>query len=593
MISFAKIKKMYAVSAKAFGGYRWQIMMLALLGFVSGVAEAFGLTALIPVFSLATGTPAGELDIINRSIAWFFSLFGAGVTLKRLLIFIAVLFTFKAGVLFIARYIQAVIVADFEKNMRQGMFRAVLRANWRYLSRHKLGELDQNIITDISYSTVLFNKIGTLIIILVNVAVYSLLAVNISWQIAVATVVLGMLLFVGFKSFFYKTRRISKQVTEWYKELAHYITESVVGIKSVKSLLAEQALIKKADGFFGTYRNARIRLDMYENVSGNVTNLVSIFFVLFIFAFFYKVEGFNYGSFTVIVYAIYKIFMRVNEVQQIGYKFNRLLPHLESALQYKEEAEAHKEQRFGSGSPFRFSDAVAFKDVAFSYDGRARILANLSMTLKKGEIIGLVGPSGSGKTTVVDLLLRLHTPKEGQILIDGVPIENIRMDEWRKEVGYVSQDLFLINDTVENNIRFYDEAITDEDVRAAAKAAHIDHVIEQLPKGYQTSVGERGLELSGGQRQRITLARVLARKPKILVLDEATSALDNESEKAVHEAILSLKGRVTVLIIAHRLSTVLDADRILVLNDGRIVEEGAPAALLEDTQSYFYRMHTI
>ena len=185
--------------------------------------------------------------------------------------------------------------------------------------------------------------------------------------------------------------------------------------------------------------------------------------------------------------------------------------------------------------------------------------------MRKGEFLGLIGPSGAGKTTIVDLLLRLLKPGHGSILLDGVDISGIDMKAWRTNVGYVSQDIFLFNESIADNIRFYSSSISDNAIEEAAKLANIHEFVMELPDKYQTVVGERGIRLSGGQRQRIALARVLARRPQILILDEATSALDNESEIKIQESIQKLKGKITILVIAHRLSTILNTDRLISL----------------------------
>ena len=208
-------------------------------------------------------------------------------------------------------------------------------------------------------------------------------------------------------------------------------------------------------------------------------------------------------------------------------------------------------------------------------------------------MVGLIGPSGAGKTTIVDLLLRLFRPQNGELLIDGTNIDEVDKKSWHDNIGYVSQDIFLINDTIENNIRFYNSSLNHKDIAEVTKSANIYDFIESLPDKLQTFVGERGVQLSGGQRQRIVLARILARKPSILVLDEATSALDNESEHKIQEAIKGLRGKLTILIVAHRLSTVMHADKIAVIKDGIIAEEGSPQELLSNTESYFYKNYNI
>jgi ATP-binding cassette subfamily C protein len=206
---------------------------------------------------------------------------------------------------------------------------------------------------------------------------------------------------------------------------------------------------------------------------------------------------------------------------------------------------------------------------------------------------GIIGPSGAGKTTSVDLLLRLLTPTGGLITIDGADSRNVSLREWRQKIGYVSQEFFLLQDTLRNNIRFYDESISDEDIWQAAEMAHIAQFIRERPEGLDAMAGERGIELSAGQRQRLMIARALVRKPEVLILDEATSALDAESEAHIEKALQELKGKLTIIIIAHRLSTIMNADNLLVLDGGRLAETGTPEKLLKDKHSYFFKVSNI
>jgi ABC-type multidrug transport system fused ATPase/permease subunit len=211
--------------------------------------------------------------------------------------------------------------------------------------------------------------------------------------------------------------------------------------------------------------------------------------------------------------------------------------------------------------------------------------------VKKGEMLCIVGRSGAGKTTIVDLLLRLLQPEDGKILVDGIDIAEIDIRDWRKNIGYISQDTFVINGTIEENIRFYDERVSNEDIINAAKEAQIYDFIQNQPNQLKAEVGERGGMISGGEKQRLALARQLARKTKILIMDEATNALDNRSEVLIQGSIEALKGKMTIFIIAHRLSTLIKGDRVIFLQDGSIKEQGAPKELLKNKESYFYRLY--
>ncbi|MEN9507821.1 MAG: lipid export ATP-binding/permease protein, partial [Gemmatimonadota bacterium] len=239
-----------------------------------------------------------------------------------------------------------------------------------------------------------------------------------------------------------------------------------------------------------------------------------------------------------------------------------------------------------------FAESVTFEDVTLVYEGETRALDRVSFTARRGEVIALVGASGAGKSTLVDLIPRLLEPTSGRILLDGVDTQEIRLEALRALTGIVSQDTVLFNDTVRNNVAFGRTDATMAQLEAAARAANALGFIEALPQGWDTNLGERGTRLSGGQRQRLAIARALLSDPPILILDEATSALDVESERLVQEAIDRLLVGRTVFVIAHRLATIRHADRILVMDGGRLVEQGTHDALVA-AGGAFARLHAL
>jgi subfamily B ATP-binding cassette protein MsbA len=232
-----------------------------------------------------------------------------------------------------------------------------------------------------------------------------------------------------------------------------------------------------------------------------------------------------------------------------------------------------------------FRQEIRFDHVSFAY-GEEAVLRDVSLTIPKGKVVAIVGPSGAGKSTLADLLPRFYDVREGAVRIDGTDIRQLRLGDLVSLMGIVPQDTILFNDTVSNNIAFGREDVGPEAIRDAARIAGADAFIEQLPLGYDTPVGDRGALLSGGQRQRIAIARAVLKNPPILILDEATSALDAESERLVQSALDRLMAGRTVLVIAHRLSTVRHADRIYVVQDGRIVEEGNHEELVANAGLY-------
>ena len=267
-----------------------------------------------------------------------------------------------------------------------------------------------------------------------------------------------------------------------------------------------------------------------------------------------------------------------------------MIPFAENLIGFRERASAAREIDTETHQAFSFNKEIVFADVSLKYEDDTEALSGVSFKIAKGSTLGIVGPSGGGKTSIADLLLRLFRPSTGQITIDGTPISDVRMAEWRREIGYVSQDAFLMHVSVRDNIRFYDDTVTDEDIEHAAKQAHIYDDIMRLSEGFDTVLGDRGATLSGGQRQRIALARVLARKPDVLVLDEVTSSLDSELETEIQKVISELRGSVTLVIITHRVSTVLNANSIVVVQKGKVLEQGDPKDMLRNPESYVARI---
>ncbi len=247
-----------------------------------------------------------------------------------------------------------------------------------------------------------------------------------------------------------------------------------------------------------------------------------------------------------------------------------------------------KQFRRLGGRPFKaLQREIRFEAVSLRYAaGLSPALSDISFTLEKGRMLALVGPSGAGKSSIADLLTGLYEPTAGRILVDGLPMEQLELASWQQRLGVVSQDTFLFNATIAENIAFGSPGATEEQIQAACRAAQAAAFIESLPEGYNTLVGERGYRLSGGQRQRLSLARAILRDPELLILDEATSALDSASERLVQEAIERFEHNHTVLVIAHRLSTIVKADQILVLDGGRVVERGSHSTLLAEDRLY-------
>lgn len=590
LINLNRIKEIIALLREAFGHYKSKFAIMVILGFLGGIFGGVGIGTLIPLFSVLTHQEIPGTDFITKNIEGAFILFHVPLTLPFLLALVLVLFALKGLVQFIAKYTNEKTMAQYEAQTRSNLFRATLQATWPHLINQKVGYLERVLLGDVVQATGILNQISGIILITTSLIMYAFVAINISLTITLATLFLGMLTFLFFKPLFYKTRKIASGTAAMYKTANHHISESIVGAKMIKISSVESKIADRSREYFEELKEARIKSTFYEQLIGTSFEPLGLLFIAVLFVFSYKSPEFNIAAFAVTVYLIQRMLSFIQSIQGQVYSLNSQVPLLKIIADYKQVAINNKEVDGGSGN-FIFEKSLEFRHIKFAYNPRREVLKDIGFSIKNAEVTGIIGPSGAGKTTIVDLILRLFHPGAGEILLDGKNIYGIDLKEWRKNIGYVPQDNFFINDTIENNIRFYDGSISEEDIIEASKIANIYEAIHAMPDKFKTLVGERGIQLSGGQRQRIALARALARKPKILILDEATSALDNESESLIQKAISDLRGKTTIIIIAHRSSTVMNSDHIIALKGGVVVESGPPNELLRNKNSYFYKTH--
>jgi len=591
---FSKIFTSLDLFKTAFYKYKRMVLLLTGLGFISGILGGIGIGAVIPLFSFVVGQDgAVSDDPISRMFRVVLSLFGISFSLPVVIIALVVLFIAKAVFVYIADVINAKAVAEYEAETRKEIFSYTMKADWPYLMDRKIGHLSQMIMQDVNKSAGLLMLISAVILSMTSFVMYAIVAIGISFYVSAGTILIGMGMFFVLKPLFYKMRKLSRKEVSISMEVSHHVNQHLIGSKAVKSFAVEDSVANKGKGFFQELASARFDAARYNNILGAFLEPFTLAIIIPIFLFSYRNPSFNVASFAAILYLVQKMFSFIQSSQAKISKINQNIPYLTSVINCQTEVKKRLEKAAGDKN-FKFDSLLEFKNIDFSYDDSGeKVLNDLNLMIKKGETVGLIGHSGSGKTTIVDLLLRFFNPVAGSIAADGVDISEINLKQWRKNIGYVSQDIFLLNDTIANNIRFYDESISGGDILKAAKLANIYDFIIQQPEKFDTLVGERGLKLSAGQRQRVVLARALSRNPKLLVLDEATSALDNESEVAIKHALDGLKGKVTMLIVAHRLSTIEDSDKLAVLEGGRIIEEGRPQDLLENKNSYFYKMYNI
>lgn len=567
-----------------------RLILILGLGILAGLFGGVGISAVIPLFSILLKDSQIETNTLTNFIQTLFGFLHIPYTLSALVVFVAFLFLAKAVVSFLARYLNLTTAAEYEEKLRKSLFKKTLFADWPYLLEQKSGYLERIIMNDVFNSSTVIIRLANLCLLLSSLLMYALVAVSISAPITLLTMGFGGLIFLALRPMFSRTKKVVQAMADTEKETTHHIAESIYGIKSIKARGLESEVLDNVSSFFGRLRAARGSAAFYQYAVSSVMEPLGFFFIAGLFVAYHNRPDFHVISFATVVYLVQKMFAYVQSSQDNFHELISLAPYVTSVVQTRSLSRDHREVDEGT-RPFKFKESLDIKNISFGYKPEQNVIEGVKMQIRRGEMIGLVGPSGGGKTTVVDILLRLLAPTQGEIALDGVAIQDIHLHSWRSHISYVPQDPFLLNGTIEDNVRFFDDAITAPQIKTALQMANAEEFINELPLGVGTVIGERGAKLSGGQRQRIVLARALARQPEILILDEATSSLDTHSEALIHTAIDNLKGKVTIIAIAHRLSTILSADVIYVLEKGTIQEMGNPQALLDDKNSYFYGLY--
>lgn len=477
------------------------------------------------------------------------------------------------------------------RDLRSKIYQHLQRLPLSYFHESRTGDLISRLITDtahvqeaVSHSLIGILKDSAAVIFLAAMGFY------LEWKLATMCLVFLPLAFFPIIRFGRMHRRLSRQVQETTAEVSHLAHEGITGNRIVKAFSMEAYEVNRFRNRVEELYRAFMNVARIKAASHGVLDLIGFTGIAAIIWYGGNqvLEGHSTpGTFfaflggIIALYAPVKGISRVNSSLQQGLSAaDRIFSLLSTPCDIQDAPEATELKPF--------THSITFEQVCFSYPNRDHVLDDINLEIRAGEIAAIVGSSGAGKTTLVDLVPRFFDVTGGSIHIDGQDIRSVTLSSLRSQIGIVTQQTILFNDTVRSNIAYGDAVRSEEEIVAAAKAAHAMDFIQDLPQGMDTVIGESGVKLSGGERQRISIARALLKNAPILILDEATSALDNESEKLVQEALNNLMKDRTTLVIAHRLSTIRHADRIFVLENGRLVEEGDHESLLSKRGTYHF-----
>ena len=568
--------------------YKQQVILSAVSNILTALFTVVSIPLIIPFFQIlfgqeaavSTGNESLDEGLVTQLKMYFVNIIetsGKGQALLMVCIMIAAVFFLKNLFRYLALYFMAPVRNGIVRNIRSSLFQKYLTLPLAFHTEERKGDLLSRITSDVqevewSILNVIEAIFKSPLIIIGSIG----FMIYVSPQLTVFVFIL--LLFTGLiiGSISKVLKKQSKEVQRNLAMINTVVEESLSGLRVIKSFNAEAAQSATFEKYNGAYESSLTRLLRRRDLSSPMSEFLGISvvtvllwygsnqvfksqltpdtFFAFVLAFYQVIEPSK--AFTSAYYNIQKGLAAVDRIDSIIQTKNDI-------VDIDQPVKMHA-----------FEQRIHLDNISFSYEDDTKVIDQLNLEIKKGEIIALVGSSGSGKSTIVNLLPRFYDVDQGAIKIDGVDIKDMALSELRELYGIVNQDTVLFHDTVYNNIVFGKADVTHDEVVAAAKVAFANDFISTLSEGYETKIGDRGVKLSGGQRQRIAIARAVLRNPPIFILDEATSALDAESEELVQIALDHLMTGRTAIVVAHRLSTVKNADRILVLDKGRVVEEG-------------------
>ncbi|MBN2000844.1 ABC transporter ATP-binding protein [candidate division KSB1 bacterium] len=516
--------------------------------------------------------------------------------LKRICFFIIILIMLKSVFSYFQAYLMAHVEQSVMRDIRNDLYAHINKLSLSYFQRTRTGQIISRITNDVnlvnggvSASFVTLIKNPLTIITSLSIALY------LSWRLTLVAIVVApfSMALIGWIGL--KLRKQSALSQERMADVTSVLQETVSGIRVVKAFAMESFEIKKFKNQTQQYFKSLIKITRTRNLASPLTEFLGTSVGVGILWFGGQQvllgEILAPEEFVGFLIVIFSMMQPVKELSSVNNRLQEAVAAGERIFNILDLEPSIK--NVASPLPVAaFNDYIEFKNLSFSYNGRDTVLNQVNFKVKKGEVLAIVGPSGAGKSTLVDLIPRFYDPSEGSVLLDGIDVRMIDLSCLRKIMGIVTQETILFNDTVRNNIAYGLADKSMEEIIRAAEIANAHGFINQMPDGYDTNIGERGVKLSGGQRQRLAIARAVLKNPPILILDEATSSLDTESEVLVQQAIERLMKNRTSFVIAHRLSTILNADAIVVLENGKIVQRGTHEQLLS-REGLYKKLHNM
>ncbi|WP_031386678.1 ABC transporter ATP-binding protein [Desulfonatronum thiodismutans] len=592
---FSQILHYFSVYKKYIGRRLYIVFILTAL---AAITEGFGIAMLLPLIDAAgvgLGGEGMEQSGVKAALQGVLDWLGIGTSMVGILLFIACVFLFKGLIIFSAGAYQSHLKSQLMREMKALMFDKYSTMTYGYYTRRSTGHFINVLNGQISGLIGSFSNYKKFLCTIITTSAYFGMAFFLSWHFALMAVVAGGVLLFLFRGLNNYVHNLSRKAANEATTLNKFIVQAMQSFKYLASTAQmgyiRTGVMQSIHRLTAYMRNK----DIAQDLTTALNEPVAIFFILMVIVIQVAVLD---ASLAPIFVALILFNRAIGGVLNIQKSWQSTLSNIGSLEVVEKEFKALEEFQEDAGTiqlkPL--AQGIELSHVSFAYGkGSDDVLKDIALTIPANATVAFVGESGAGKSTLVDMLTLMLRPRGGELLIDGISSSKVNLASWRSQIGYVSQETVVFDDTIANNISLWKDDYNQdpkarERIELAAKQAYAEKFIQDLPDQFNTFVGDRGVRLSGGQRQRLFLARELYKNPRLLILDEATSALDSESEKYIQESIEALRGRTTVVIIAHRLSTIKNADYIYVLDKGKIIEQGSFNQLLSTNNGRFNRM---
>lgn len=579
MSTFGDLQRYLKIYRRFIGRRMYLVFALTV---ATALTQSFGITLLLPLLR-ASQTGSGSMEdaglaeqVLHDLLSWM----GIADSMPGILAFIALTFVAKGGLQFSQKGYVAYLQVQLLRELKTRLFDAYSRMRYRYYIRQNAGHFINIINQQVNRFFTSFANFSNFLSQIVTTLSYFAAAFVVAWRFALMALGVGVVLLFVFRYLNAYVQELSRRRSEEMSTLNKLLVQSLQALKYIvgtnQTSHLRSGVVDSVDRLTGYIFRQRVAAAF----TGSVKEPISVLLITALIAVQVMVFGDAVAPIFVALLLFHRGMQSMIAIQSGWQSVMDKAGAVEMVTNEFDEIQEH-EEKDGNQEIGVLREGIRFEDVSFAYDpDDGDVLHDIDIEVPANQTIALVGESGAGKSTLVDMMTLMLRPRTGTVRIDGVPHDEIDLASWRDQIGYVSQETVVFDDTVANNISlwrgdFDEDPAFRERVIHAAERAHADHFIRDLPNGYHTVVGDRGVRLSGGQRQRLFVARELFKEPNLLLLDEATSDLDTASEQHIQDSVDALQGEVTVVIIAHRLSTVKNADRVYVLDEGRVIEEGS------------------